>query len=148
METAAQSIEFVVNGKPVRADQRVTSMTLLDVLRGQGLTGAKEGCAEGECGACAVALVAPFGASSAPRIDGRCRVLTALYARGVVRHARGPSERRPDRGRDRSRSRTQPAWPALAAPCEPRSDSRTAPVLERRARGHDRCRATARRGRT
>ena len=80
METAAQSIEFVVNGKPVRADERVTSMTLLDFLRGQGLTGAKEGCAEGECGACAVSLVAPFGGSSAYRIVNSCLMPVALAA--------------------------------------------------------------------
>lgn len=49
-------ITLTVNGAPVRfVGDPLTR--LLDVLRGQlGLTGAKEGCGEGECGACTVWL--------------------------------------------------------------------------------------------
>ena len=47
-------IKFVLNGKPVSVDVN-PSMRLLDVLRNEfHLTGTKEGCAEGECGACTV----------------------------------------------------------------------------------------------
>ena len=47
-------IEFTLNGKPVRLDCD-PSERLLDIIRDRmGLTGTKEGCGEGECGACSV----------------------------------------------------------------------------------------------
>jgi carbon-monoxide dehydrogenase small subunit len=49
-------IRFQINGKPVEAD--VPPMKrLLDVLREDlRLTGTKEGCGEGECGACSILM--------------------------------------------------------------------------------------------
>jgi carbon-monoxide dehydrogenase small subunit len=47
---------FVVNGRSVEIDAPPMAR-LLDVLREElGLTGTKEGCGEGECGACAVVI--------------------------------------------------------------------------------------------
>ncbi len=49
-------IEFKVNGKSCSLDICPT-MRLIDLLRDElGLTGTKEGCGEGECGACTVII--------------------------------------------------------------------------------------------
>ncbi|HET7545867.1 MAG TPA: FAD binding domain-containing protein [Polyangiaceae bacterium] len=49
-------IRFVLNGRAVTAEGP-SHLTVLQYLRAQGLCGTKEGCAEGECGACAVAML-------------------------------------------------------------------------------------------
>jgi carbon-monoxide dehydrogenase small subunit len=49
-------MEFTLNGRPVSVDAP-SDITLLAMLRDHlGLTGTKEGCSVGECGACAVIM--------------------------------------------------------------------------------------------
>jgi carbon-monoxide dehydrogenase small subunit/xanthine dehydrogenase small subunit len=80
-------VRFVLNGKTV--DVRAHPMKrLLDVLREDcGLTGTKEGCGEGECGACTVLLNGqPVNACLVPCAHARgARVTTIEGFRG--RHA-------------------------------------------------------------
>jgi xanthine dehydrogenase small subunit len=57
------SITFTLNGAlRVLPAETPPAMTMLDWLRAAGLTGTKEGCAEGDCGACTVVIEAPDGA--------------------------------------------------------------------------------------
>jgi xanthine dehydrogenase molybdopterin binding subunit/xanthine dehydrogenase small subunit len=50
-------IQFVLNGEHIELTDCSTNLTLLEFLRASGRTGSKEGCAEGDCGACSVAIV-------------------------------------------------------------------------------------------
>jgi xanthine dehydrogenase small subunit len=54
-------LSFKLNGTIVDASDVDPNTTLLAWLRTRGLTGTKEGCAEGECGACAVVIVREDG---------------------------------------------------------------------------------------
>src|SRR5262245_44238775 len=57
MSGFSSSFRIVVNGECVSVDGVSINTTLLQWLRSTGRTGTKEGCAEGDCGACTVALV-------------------------------------------------------------------------------------------
>ncbi|MCX5206401.1 FAD binding domain-containing protein [Streptomyces sp. NBC_00237] len=53
------SARITVNGKETPLAPDAPHTTVLDFLRERGLTGTKEGCAEGECGACSVLVARP-----------------------------------------------------------------------------------------
>jgi len=75
------SFAFTVNGEPVEVEATGTRR-LLDVLREDlGLTGTKEGCGEGECGACSVLIDGAL-------VDA-CLVPVSQVARASVRTVEG-----------------------------------------------------------
>src|SRR5512134_1984658 len=84
-------VHFTLNGKPVEVRAPDPTRTLLEWLReDQRLTGTKEGCAEGDCGACTVMMVDPQGQVRAinsciqflPMVDG-CSLTTVEGLGGV-----------------------------------------------------------------
>ena len=56
--------QLTVNGRARSLDGVLAHTTALSFLRDCGLTGAKEGCAEGECGACSVLVARADGAGA------------------------------------------------------------------------------------
>src|SRR5580693_2081394 len=79
-DNRSQSPDFLLNNRLVSVHGVDVQTTLLDFIRAQGLTGAKEGCAEGECGACTVVLVADREGGSEYRAVNSCLMLAPMAA--------------------------------------------------------------------
>ncbi|KAA0968630.1 xanthine dehydrogenase small subunit [Aureimonas fodinaquatilis] len=79
-------IRFLLNGQERTIDGAAPTTTVLNYLRYQErLTGAKEGCAEGDCGACTVLLSEPDGMGGLRRraVNACILFVPALHGRAV-----------------------------------------------------------------
>ena len=80
-------IDFRLNGEEVTATTVDATATLLDWLRNEaGLPGTKEGCNEGDCGACSVIVTGPDGV---PRALNACILFLPQLAGRAVRTVEG-----------------------------------------------------------
>jgi xanthine dehydrogenase small subunit len=81
------ALDFLLNGERVSLARECPSRTLLTWLReARGLVGTKEGCAEGDCGACTVVLsdVAPGGKLRYQPVNACILCIGALEGKEVI----------------------------------------------------------------
>src|ERR1041384_1838618 len=89
-----ESFEFTLQGARVVGEGAAAATTLLDWLRTSGRTGSKCGCAEGDCGACTVALVERDAAGKPTyRAINSCIALLPMFAGREVVTVEGLAER-------------------------------------------------------
>src|ERR1700730_4436199 len=79
------AVEFLLNGKRHRVDDGPPTTTVLDWLRGHArLTGTKEGCAEGDCGACTIAIGREIDGTLQYQAVNSCLMMLPQIARCAV----------------------------------------------------------------
>jgi xanthine dehydrogenase small subunit len=79
------AVEFLLNGKRHRVDDVPPTTTVLDWLRGHArLTGTKEGCAEGDCGACTIAIGREIDGTLQYQAVNSCLMMLPQIARCAV----------------------------------------------------------------
>jgi xanthine dehydrogenase molybdopterin binding subunit/xanthine dehydrogenase small subunit len=109
------ALKFILNGKAIRAENISPNTTLLEFLRGSGLTGTKEGCAEGDCGACSVAIVENNASGQATyRAVNSCLLPICLLAGREIISVEGIS-RSATGNRQPANSNLHPVQRAMAA---------------------------------
>src|SRR5271169_7018728 len=94
----SERISFLLNGEPRTVTGVAPTTTVLDYLRGiERACGTKEGCAEGDCGACTVVLGEHIDGglryraingciAFLPQIDGKLLLTVEGLADGVTLH--------------------------------------------------------------
>lgn len=81
---------LTVNGQSRSLERAGAHTSTLDWLRDSGLTGTKEGCAEGECGACAILIAQPDGGGGTTWVSvNSCLVPVAALNRQEIVTAEG-----------------------------------------------------------
>lgn len=77
---------FELNGQTVSVNDVDPHCTLLEWLRASGRTGSKEGCAEGECGACAVAFLSrdEHGRARFDAVNSCLVALPEVHGRSII----------------------------------------------------------------
>ena len=79
-------IRFILDGEVVTVSDIAPTLTLLEYLREKlGRTGTKEGCAEGDCGACTVVIGEPVAGKVSYRAINSCiRFLPTLDGKEII----------------------------------------------------------------
>ena len=79
MQPSRDKVRFVLGSMPLEISLDDPGLTLLDYLRNQArLTGTKEGCAEGDCGACTVLIAELYDNSLKYTAANACILLLGM----------------------------------------------------------------------